>query len=240
MTKFIAKCRPQDCEQAKEDVGCHYMNANGFCWIDSGQRWCADNKASPWCLTSVADRKYDVCEGQGETKEWEVSQATAAAAQDTAADTVRKPSSLSSRGRGRGRGGADTTSKKNTAHSLKVLHTTHLGEKLSAQRAAVETRKTPQVGSADLLRRARNSGHIAADADVVKAKSLDEITMDTNKADSSLQQAVTADQVPLPVHICTYICTHIYTCVYIYLYAHLYNICTYNICMHDIHIFMCI
>jgi len=216
MEKYIAKCRPQDCEQAKEDVGCHYMNANGFCWIDSGQRWCAENKASPWCLTSVADRKYEVCEGQGETKEWEVSQAIVAAAQDTAADTVRKPSSLSSRGRGRG--GADTTSKRNSAQSPKVLHTTHWGEKLSAQRAAVETPKTLQVGIADLLKRARNNAHIAAD-DIVKAKSLDEITMDTNKADSSLQQAVTADMVLLPIHMYIYMYTYIYMCIHIFIYT---------------------
>ena len=81
--KKLDKCRPQDCQQAKEEVGCHYMNPNGFCWIDSGQHWCAEiqgsawcaeNKGSAWCLTEVPNPTYEKCEGQGLVADWEAAE----------------------------------------------------------------------------------------------------------------------------------------------------------------------
>ena len=76
----LDKCRPQDCQQAKEEVGCHYMNPNGFCWIDSGQHWCAENKGSAWCLTEVPNPAHEKCEGQGVVTNWEAAKKKAAVA----------------------------------------------------------------------------------------------------------------------------------------------------------------
>jgi len=217
MTKYITKCRPQDCEQAKEEVGCHYVNANGFCWVDSGQKWCAENKENLWCLTSVAEPKYELCEGQGETKEWEL---------DTAAAKALKPSSLTSRGRGSAHTTGNTHSvvhsprttakphikrttaktHASTAHSTNTLQAKQGGKKAAGKHSsankhdkhAVMTsgahKKARALESKALLKRASDNALVAANA-ISKAKSFAEINTDTAKAISSLQEAVAATTV---------------------------------------------
>jgi hypothetical protein len=56
------------------------MNPNGFCWTDSGQHWCAENKGSAWCLTEVPNPTYEKCEGQGVVANWEAANKKAAVA----------------------------------------------------------------------------------------------------------------------------------------------------------------
>ena len=70
----MRKCRAQDCMQAKEKIGCHYMSPEGMCWTDSGQYFCArpENKGNAWCRTEVnGGRAYEKCEKQGEMAQWE-------------------------------------------------------------------------------------------------------------------------------------------------------------------------
>jgi len=73
--RYLRKCQAQDCQQAEERVGCHYMSAEGFCWVDSGQHFCAkpENKESEWCKTNVPEdiKLYEKCAGQGEMAQWE-------------------------------------------------------------------------------------------------------------------------------------------------------------------------
>ena len=71
--RYLRKCRGQDCQQAKERTGCHYMSSEGFCWTDSGQHFCAkpENKESAFCKTSVSEPLHAICEGQGEIAQWE-------------------------------------------------------------------------------------------------------------------------------------------------------------------------
>ena len=71
LEKWLGKCRGQDCQQTQEEVGCHYMTAEGFCYVDSGQHFCAKNQGNEWCHTEASDRAYEKCEGQGEIKDWE-------------------------------------------------------------------------------------------------------------------------------------------------------------------------
>jgi hypothetical protein len=74
--KKLIQCRQQDCKQADDAIGCHYMSPQGMCWSDEGQRFCAQNdnkEAQRWCKTEVNgnDRAYEKCNKQGEMAQWE-------------------------------------------------------------------------------------------------------------------------------------------------------------------------
>lgn len=47
--KLIVGCMQQDCEQSMETVSCRFLDPNGFCYTDSGQKWCNDNKPHSLC-----------------------------------------------------------------------------------------------------------------------------------------------------------------------------------------------
>jgi len=115
----LNKCRGQDCQQAEEDVGCHYMTPEGFCYIDSGQHWCAENSDSPWCITDV-EPLYEICEGHGVMAAWEAGAETKSAAK----------SSLRIGGRGRGRDSSSSTHAGRTAVQSRL--TSKAREKLVA------------------------------------------------------------------------------------------------------------
>ena len=40
-SSYLSYCRKEDCKQARSPVGCKYMNAAGFCYVKSGQEYCA-------------------------------------------------------------------------------------------------------------------------------------------------------------------------------------------------------
>ena len=67
--RYLRRCELQDCRQAKSEVGCKYMNDDGFCYTAPGQRYCAEDAedaehgaGDPRCLTSVADPLHPVCQ----------------------------------------------------------------------------------------------------------------------------------------------------------------------------------
>jgi hypothetical protein len=94
LTKNLGKCRGQDLQQAEEDIGCHYMTPEGFCYTDVGQHWCAENPHNSWCITDV-EPLYETFAGHGVMPAWE------------AASHAAKAGVTSLRAGGRGRlGGA--------------------------------------------------------------------------------------------------------------------------------------
>jgi hypothetical protein len=132
--KKLDKCRPQDCQQAKEEVGCHYMNPNGFCWIDSGQHWCAENKGSAWCLTEVPNPTYEKCEGQGVVANWEAAEASPSAP-DSASVSASGPSPVPAEDTTGSSAPADAVSSaatdSATSHSVPAHTTTNSGHTTS-------------------------------------------------------------------------------------------------------------
>ena len=77
LTTNLGKCRGQDLQQAEEDVGCHYMTPEGFCYTDVGQHWCAENPDNSWCITDV-EPLYEPFEGHGVMPAWEAAAAAKA------------------------------------------------------------------------------------------------------------------------------------------------------------------
>ena len=47
--KQMAYCMAQDCAQSMEQVTCRFVDANGFCYTDSGQAWCTENTPNTAC-----------------------------------------------------------------------------------------------------------------------------------------------------------------------------------------------
>jgi hypothetical protein len=77
MKEHLQNCKNKDCQQAKSEVGCHYMSAQGFCWLERGQRYCAESVSvksggGEWCNTEIPKFEYENnCDGQGAMARWE-------------------------------------------------------------------------------------------------------------------------------------------------------------------------
>ena len=52
-TRYLRRCERQDCTQARSQVGCKYMNADGFCYTKPGQEYCATQKDNERCHTEI-------------------------------------------------------------------------------------------------------------------------------------------------------------------------------------------
>lgn len=186
MQNRLDKCRPQDCAQAKEGVGCHYMNPNGFCWTDPGQHWCAENKDSPWCLTEVSDPAYEKCEGQGVMAAWEAA----------ATKVVAAKSSVSLKGRSGGRGrmgftAASRTAASRTAHGGNrgtVTSENAAAHNKAAQRFAAIRHDEKRVDAA-AARRAKAAADAAARA-ISRGKDFKQIQSDTDTAIASAEKVL--------------------------------------------------
>ena len=75
--RYLKRCTLQDCRQTQTNVGCKFVNKDGFCYTPAGQTYCAENGPSdpekienddgenavgdPRCLTEVSDPLRPVC-----------------------------------------------------------------------------------------------------------------------------------------------------------------------------------
>ena len=157
LTRLLGKCRGQDCNQAEEDVGCHYMTPEGFCYIDSGQHWCVENSHSPWCITDV-EPLYETCEGHGVMAAWEGGLDTKAVAKSSL--------KMGRRGRGRGTSNSDRHTQRSAAKSDGSLKAR--GGTLAA--AAKRARRDSVANSAALKRIRKDLKDIHVTEEVAKSE----------------------------------------------------------------------
>ena len=58
--RFQRQCGREDCLQIKS-VGCKYVNADGFCYRLSGQRFCAENQDDKRCFIDIPNVMHARC-----------------------------------------------------------------------------------------------------------------------------------------------------------------------------------